>query len=190
MTKPPDPQAFARLYITTLKNILDALPYENVVATLTHFANVRQSGKTVFLIGNGGSAATASHMANDLMKTITKKGGKPIKAIALTDTIPLLTAIGNDVSYDNIFADQLSVLAAEGDTLIVVSGSGNSPNILRAVEIAKDKRMKTIGFLGMDGGTLRTMVDIPVIVPSHDYGPIEDVHLIFNHLVSAYLSGR
>ncbi len=180
--------AFARRYLQSLQGILNAIPLEDFVKVMGRLEDALREKKQVFLAGNGGSAATASHMANDLMKTVAKKHGNGMRVIALSDNVPLLTAIGNDEGYDEIFSGQLLALGNEGDVLIVISGSGNSPNLLRAVEEAKRMGMITIGFLGMDGGKLTSMTDVAVVVPSNDYGPIEDVHMIFNHLITAYLS--
>ena len=109
-----------------------------------------------------------------------------MRALSLTDNVPLLTAIANDMSYDDVFAKQISELGQPGDVLVVISGSGQSPNIVRAVEEAKERGMATIGFLGMGGGTVGRMVDHSVIVPADDYGPIEDIHMVLDHLTVAY----
>jgi D-sedoheptulose 7-phosphate isomerase len=129
-------------------------------------------------------------MANDLMKTVAQKGKEGLKAIALSDNVQIVTAIANDESYNEIFAGQLKVLAHAKDVLIIISGSGNSPNIIRVLEEAKKMQLTTIGFLGKDGGKAKQMVDISLVVPSNDYGPIEDIHVIFNHLITAYLRNQ
>ena len=105
----------------------------------------------------------------------------------MTDNIASITAIANDLEFADVFSAQLRSLAKKGDILIVISGSGNSQNLIKAVQSAKKIGASTIGFLGMDGGKLKTLVDIPVIVDSSDYGPIEDIHLVFDHLITAYL---
>lgn len=182
-----DRTAFAQRYLQDLADLLARLPNDAIGSCIALLEDAREHGRRVFLAGNGGSAATASHMANDLMKTVTKTGGKALRAISLSDNAQLVTAIANDEGYERIFSEQLRTLAHDGDLLIVISGSGNSPNLLRAVECAKEHNVRTIAFLGMDGGTLNGMVDLPIVVPSHDYGPIEDVHMIFNHLLTAWL---
>ncbi len=166
---------------------MDAMPLEHIGQFLKLMSQARDERKTVFLAGNGGSASTASHMANDLLKTIAKTGGKGIKALCLSDNIPVFTAIANDESYDRVFSSQLEVLAGPGDILLLISGSGNSKNLLEAATTAKKLGLKMIGFLGMNGGSLKPLVDISIIVPSDDYGPIEDMHMILNHLLTAYL---
>ena len=188
MDQPGDRAAFAQRYLNTLRDVLFALPLSDLVRVLdvleTAFAQRRQ----VFLAGNGGSAATASHMANDLSKTVGGSGTsqRGFRAIALTDNVPLLAAWANDVGFEEVFVGQLRPLAQAGDVLIVLSGSGRSMNVVRAVEWAKQNGMITIGLLGKDGGLLRALVDISVIVPADAYGPIEDTHLILNHLITAY----
>jgi len=165
---------------------LRALPLQDMARLLKVLESAHHDRRQVFLAGNGGSAATASHMANDLMKGVAKESGYGFRVRALTDNIPVITAIANDQSYSEVFAAQLTALAQSGDVLIVLSGSGNSPNIIRVVQEARRMQVTTIGILGMGGGQVAEMVDIAVIVPSNDYGPIEDVHIVFNHLITAY----
>ena len=184
-----DRVSFSQQYIATIRGCLDALDLEAVAHVLEALERAWTADARIFLVGNGGSAATASHMANDLSKTVRQ--GNPgrrrgFRAIALTDNVPLLTAWANDDSYAEVFAGQLQSLAQPGDVLIVVSGSGNSPNVLRAVEDARDASMLVIGFLGRGGGRLKALVDISVIVPHDAYGPIEDIHLVLNHLITSY----
>jgi len=179
--------SFARRYIDTLGAVLRELPVEGLAETLRILERAHLDRRHVFIAGNGGSAATASHMANDLQWGLARLGTPGLRAIALSDNVPLLTAIANDRSYEDVFSVQLESLADAGDVLIVISGSGNSPNVVRAAEVARRKGLVTVGFLGMAGGKLRSMVDVPVVVPSDDYGPIEDLHMMFDHLCTAYL---
>jgi D-sedoheptulose 7-phosphate isomerase len=185
-----DPQdartAFVKGYAQDLQGILSRLPWTDLARALAVLERARAEDRQVFIAGNGGSAATASHMANDLMKGAAAKGGRPFRAIALSDNVPLITAIANDVSYAEVFASQLEALARPGDVLVLFSGSGNSPNILRAAEVAKAKSLATIGFLGMGGGKARAVVDVAVVVPSNDYGPVEIIHSVFDHLAMCY----
>ncbi len=150
-----------------------------------------EAGKRVFIAGNGGSAATASHMACDLAKTTLGKSAllptKRIKAIALTDNMPLITAWGNDVSFDCVFAEQLRNLAEPGDVLVVISASGNSPNVIEALKAAKEMGLKTVGLLGFEGGNAAALVDCAVVVRSSHFGYIEDAHSVIGHLVTDYL---
>ncbi len=181
--------AFAERYTENLCRVIRDLPLHDLAHALETLEQALTEQRQVFIAGNGGSAATASHMANDLMKGVAKGGGPGLRAIALSDNVALITAIANDEDYSEIFASQLAVLGQPGDVLIVFTGSGNSPNIVRAVAVAQQMQITTIGFLGMGGGQVAKMVDVPVIVPSDEYGPIEDVHMMFDHLVTVYLRG-
>ena len=141
----------------------------------------KNDGKRVYIAGNGGSAATASHMANDLVKGCRVGNNTGFRAIALTDPMPILTCLANDFSYDEVFSIQLETHAEAGDLLIVFSGSGNSPNILKAVAAARKKDMKIIGFTGRTGGKLEKICDISVIAPSDCMEQIEDLHMFYEH---------
>jgi D-sedoheptulose 7-phosphate isomerase len=184
------PSEFAKEYLTDLKNVLDRLP----LATLDRFFAVIEeahaAGKQIFVIGNGGSAATASHMMNDLNKgTLGHKGDAPwkrFKVIALTDNVSLMTAWANDTDYNTVFSEPLKNLANAGDVLIAISASGNSPNIITAVETAKKIGVKVLGFGGFTGGKLLQLADVCVVVPSDGYGPVEDVHMILDHILTGY----
>ena len=167
---------------------LNAVDLEAVAAVADALLAARGAGRTVFIAGNGGSAATASHMATDLMLG-SQLVDPPLRVIALTDNQAIITATGNDLNFDQIFARQLSRLAQPGDLLITVSASGNSPNILACIYIAKTMNLTTIGFTGFDGGELATMVDLLIHVPTRKgaYGPVEDVHLAVNHMITERL---
>lgn len=181
--------AFANQYVDSLCWVLRDLPFNEIGAALELLEKALDERRQVFLIGNGGSASTASHMASDLMRGAGAPGKPGFRAIALSDNVPLITSIANDENYEQVFARQLAALGQPGDVLIVFSCSGNSPNVLRAVEIAREMHLNTIAFLGMGGGGVAALADISVIVPSNDYGPIEDTHLVFDHLITAYLRG-
>jgi D-sedoheptulose 7-phosphate isomerase len=141
------------------------------------------NGNLVFICGNGGSASTASHMACDLAKGTRMPDFPAFRAIALTDSLPQLTAWANDNGYENCFAGQLEGLGRAGDLLIAISGSGNSPNVLRAVEVAKELGMTTLGLAGFNGGQLGQMVDYALIIPAPTIEQVEDVHLILEHVI-------
>jgi D-sedoheptulose 7-phosphate isomerase len=182
---------FSRNYFEKLAKIMLSMDTDAIARTIRMLESAWENQATVFIIGNGGSAATASHMANDFSKTVlgrTRKG-RGMRAISLTDNVALMTAWANDHGYDEMFAGPLAALAAPNDILISISGSGNSPNLVKAVETAKSMDVQTIGFLGMGGGALKNMVDIAVIVPSQDYEPIEDVHMVLDHLITTYFRG-
>ena len=182
--------AFSARYVRDLIGVLDALPHDAIGRALEALERAYDEGRQVFIVGNGGSAATASHMANDLVWGMAQINRPSFRAVALTDCVPLITAITNDLSYNEIFAVPLRALAKSGDLLVVFTGSGNSPNVVRAVEVAKEMGLGTVGFLGRGGGKLGPVVDVPVIVPSDDYGPIEDIHMMFDHLIIRYFRNR
>jgi D-sedoheptulose 7-phosphate isomerase len=146
-----------------------------------------EEDRTIFIVGNGGSASTASHMANDLSKQAQVPGRKPLRAHALTDSVEALTAIANDTGYQNVFSTQLITHARAGDLLILISCSGNSPNLMKAIEVAKRIGVKTIAFGGLDGGRTSDLCDHYLHVPSYDYGHVETAHLLFEHLLTKLL---
>jgi len=174
-------------YIRRLSEILESWDDSCLVRAYDVLCTARNSESNVFIIGNGGSAATASHMATDF--GVGGPGKSGLRAIALTDNNAVLTAIGNDHGYDAVFTRQLNLLAKSGDVLICISASGNSPNIIRAIEVARNLGVTTVGFSGFDGGQLRELVDVSIHVPSvsGEYGPVEDMHLIINHALTLWL---
>jgi D-sedoheptulose 7-phosphate isomerase len=182
---------FAKDYIKGLKDVLDRIPLGPVDEIVQAIELARDEQRQIFVIGNGGSAATASHMMNDLCKgTLGHKGDAPwprLRVIALTDNVSLMTAWANDTDYNHIFSEPLKNLAQRGDLLIAISASGNSPNILAAVEAAKQIGVKVIGLTGFGGGKLAKLADISFVVPSDGYGPVEDVHMILDHIITGYL---
>jgi len=182
---------FAKDYIKGLKDVLDRIPLEPVDEIIQAIELAQNNRQQVFVIGNGGSAATASHMMNDLCKgTLGHKGDAPwprLRVIALTDNVSLMTAWANDTDYNHIFSEPLKNLAERGDLLVAISASGNSPNILAAVEAAKQIGVKVIGLTGFGGGKLAKLADVSFVVPSDGYGPVEDVHMILDHIITGYL---
>ncbi|HUJ09068.1 MAG TPA: SIS domain-containing protein [Verrucomicrobiae bacterium] len=182
---------FAKNYINSLKKVLDRSPWEAVDPILQAVEEVYQRRGQIFVIGNGGSAATASHMMNDLNKgTLGHKGDAPwprFRVIALTDNVSLMTAWVNDTDYNHAFSEPLKNLAQRGDLLIAISASGNSPNIIAAVEAAKQIGVKVIGLTGFGGGKLAKLAAVSFLVPSDEYGPVEDVHMILDHIMTSYL---
>jgi D,D-heptose 1,7-bisphosphate phosphatase len=180
-------EVFSRRYEENLVKVLHSVPFETLGKALDELLAAYKNRRRVFIVGNGGSAATASHMASDFLWGLVQAGLPGMRAIALTDNVSLLTAISNDSSYEKIFAVQLEVLADAHDVLLIVSASGNSPSVVRAVEAARRKSMRVLAFLGRGGGKVASLADIAVIVPSEDYGPIEDLHMSFDHLCLAYI---
>lgn len=179
-------RAYAQEYLAKLKEGLDRIDPEQIEVVVNVLRQAGEKGKQVFIFGNGGSAATASHFANDLNK-LASVGNRKFKAIALTDNVPLMTAWGNDEDYSEIFAQQLANLLNEGDVVIGISGSGNSPNVVKALELASRRGATTIGFLGFDGGRMREIVDLYIWFAEDHYGRVEDAHLILEHLISHFL---
>lgn len=168
-------EALAELDLNELERIVDALQ------------EAQENARQIFLFGNGGSAATASHLACDLAKTAAVPGSFQegrLRAISLTDNVSMITAIANDISYDDIFVEQMSVLWNRGDLAIGISASGNSPNVLKAIKYAKNHGGKTIGFSGFGGGKLAKMADLNITFSSRNYGVVEDMHLVLTHLIS------
>lgn len=174
-------------YLDEVRHVLATLPLEHIHEVVDVLLSANYGGCTVFTLGNGGSAATASHFACDLSKGAIVPGLPRFRVVALTDNVPLMTAWGNDMAYEDIFAEQLRNLMNRGDVVVAFSGSGNSPNILRAVEVARQIGGITIGFTGFDGGQLAEMVDVAVIVPCRSMPQIEDVHLTLCHVMTTVL---
>jgi D-sedoheptulose 7-phosphate isomerase len=177
-------------YIDELKETLAATDVELLARAIDMVREAWEAGRQVFLFGNGGSAATASHICCDFQKGVSDVTGKPLRAISLSDNVSIMTAWGNDTEYANIFSKQLETLGTEGDVAIAISGSGNSPNVLRAIEVAKHKGMKTIGMTGFAGGKLAPMVDVALIARSDNMQRIEDMHLIWGHIMFVALMGK
>jgi D-sedoheptulose 7-phosphate isomerase len=174
-------------YLCDIAATLALLPTNRILEVVEALHNARLDRKHVFILGNGGSSATASHFACDLGKGTAVAGWPRFKAIALTDNMPLVTAWANDTSYDDVFAEQLVNLASDGDVVIGISGSGNSPNVLNAIKLARKLGAITIGLTGFDGGELKNLVDMAIVVPNHCIQQVEDVHLILEHAICTLL---
>lgn len=174
-------------YLLKMRSVLYELPIEDISHVVAAIQGARLNGNNVFIFGNGGSASTASHFANDLSKGTISQGKPRIKAISLVDNIALICAWANDASYDNVFAEQLENLIKPGDIVIGISGSGNSKNVINAIELAKEKKAITIGFSGFDGGRLKEIADIDVIAPCDNIEQVEDIHLMFVHIITTCL---
>lgn len=183
-----DPVAFAGAYLEYLSNVLKEIDTGEIGRFIQMLLEARERGATIYFIGNGGSAATASHFANDLAVG-TNSYDKPFRAISLTDNQAIITALGNDFGYEEIFVRQLRVLGIAGDVVVGISASGNSPNLIRTFEYAKSAGIKTVAITAFDGGKMKQMADqcIHVPTPPKEYGPAEDAHMILDHLVGAYL---
>lgn len=174
-------------YVNEIKETLDKLPWEAIRDTVSLLHYARLTDKQVFTMGNGGSASTASHMACDLSKQTIVPGRPRFRIIALTDNMALFSAYANDNGYENVFVEQLANLVRQGDIVIGISGSGNSLNVLRAIELAKKVGAITIGWTGFDGGKLAQIVDLSLNVPNNCMEQVEDIHLMLEHLVTTAL---
>jgi D-sedoheptulose 7-phosphate isomerase len=183
-------EKYADGYVRYLKSVLDGLDLKAVAGFAERLEAVRAAERTIFFVGNGGSAATCSHFANDLVKACRRDGQDGFRAISLTDNVALITAIANDDGYENVFTGQMRDLFRKGDLLVAISASGNSPNVIAAAKLAHELGGEVVGITGFDGGELRRLADCVVHVASEkgEYGPVEDVHMILDHLVTSYLA--
>jgi D-sedoheptulose 7-phosphate isomerase len=181
---------YVALYFERLKEIIDKMPAEKIEAMGEILFQAYRHNKQVFIFGNGGSAATASHMACDLGKNTIGPNRPRFRVMSLNDNMPLLSALANDVGYDRVFSEQLVNLVRPGDVLIAISGSGRSPNIIEAMRYGRERAATIIALLGFDGGEAIGLADEYVLVPSSEYGPIEDVHMILDHILTGYFAER
>lgn len=179
---------FSRSYFDYLKDILDSIEVAEVRGFVEVILDARERGATLFFIGNGGSAATASHFANDLTFG-TREYEKPFRVVSLADNVSVLTALANDCGYENTYTLQLKTYAKTGDVLVGISASGNSPNLLHAFEYAATAGIATVALTAFDGGRMKEIADTGVHIPTgmKEYGPAEDVHMILDHLITSYL---
>ena len=186
-----DLKGFGKKYFKYLYQMLCALAEKDLNDFSAALNEARLKGKTIFFVGNGGSAATASHMANDFGTDILKRTNtkKPFKAMSLTDNCAVMLAVANDSGYENLFVNQLKVHYRKGDLLVAISASGNSPNVVEAAKWVKKQRGQVISLVGFDGGKLKDISDTAIVVKSikGEYGPVEDVHMILDHLISYWL---
>jgi D-sedoheptulose 7-phosphate isomerase len=174
-------------YLEELSAALAATPREPLRQIEQALWQTYQRDGTIIVCGNGGSAASASHFACDLAKWTICDGRRRVRALALTDNIPVMTAWSNDTAYERLFLEQLMSLYRPGDTLVAISGSGNSPNVLRAVEWANEQGAPTIGMSGFSGGKLAGLARIALVVPNHSMPQVEDVHMSLCHALAVSL---
>ena len=184
------PVAFAQRYVQRVQNLLKNLDINAVAAVIDVFVHARQRGNTIFFVGNGGSAATAEHFANDLTVGAASGGGPLFRAVSLASNMALLTCIANDFGYDCVFERQLSNLMKAGDVVVGISASGNSPNVVKALEYAANNAGIPIAIVGFDGGRMKNIAKhvIHLASPKGDYGPVEDVQLVLDHLITQCLA--
>jgi D-sedoheptulose 7-phosphate isomerase len=177
---------FAAEYRKSTLEALERIDVEKVSQAIEWFREARDSGRRIFVCGNGGSASTASHFACDMVKGASYEKSSRFRILALTDSLPTLTAYSNDVGYDVVFAEQLRNFAEPGDLFMAISGSGNSPNVLRAIEYANAAGCKTIALTGRDGGKLGPMAHLNILVEVPHMGRIEDAHMVVCHMICYY----
>lgn len=174
-------------YLDELKQILDGLPRDRIQQVIEILHEARLDHQQVFIMGNGGSASTASHFVCDLGKNTRVKGVPNFRVMGLTDNMALFSALANDDGYENVFADQLASHVQPGDVVIGISTSGNSPNVINAIRLANSVEAKTIGFTGFNSGQLGSIVQVDLHVASDSIEHVEDVHLILEHLLTRSL---
>ena len=170
-------------YYRAVSEALVKLPQEPVNRTISALKQARAGKRRIFIFGNGGSAANASHFVVDVIKSTVRPDQPRFKIVCLNDNMPTVTAYSNDVSYDVIFSEPLAALAEPGDVAIAISGSGNSPNVLRAMDTAAEMSLTRIGLTGFAGGQLKSKCDVCVVVPSDSMQVIEDAHLVILHSI-------
>jgi len=170
-------------YLSVLQQTMDQLPVQLIAEVIDVLQLARIQGNQVFIMGNGGSASTASHFACDLAKNTRREGLPHFLVIGLTDNMALFSAYANDEGYENVFSQQLVNLIKPGDVVIGISASGNSKNVLNAIEEAQKYNATTIGFTGFDGGRLGQMVNINIHVKSETIEHVEDIHLMLEHMI-------
>ena len=182
--------AFARRYVDHLSAILRGLDFEAVGRMIDLFREARARGATIFFLGNGGSAATASHFANDFGVCASPEGHAPFRSVSLTGNMAFVTCLANDFGYDQVFTRQLRNLMRPGDVVVGISASGNSANAVEALRYARDNGGVPVALVGFDGGEMKCLADhvIHVKTDQGDYGPVEDVHMVLDHLISLYLA--
>jgi len=180
----------ASMYFDDLVQVIANMPLQAIDQIVSVLLDAYESSRTIFLFGNGGSAALASHFACDLGKVAANGSGKRFQALALTDNVPLMTAWANDANYEDIFAEQLATFVQPDDIAFAISGSGKSPNVLKALKVAREARAFTIGLTGYKGGHLKDLCDVCLIVPSDNMQIIEDLHLSVTHAVLAALRAK
>jgi len=185
----PSPTAFARGYLDYLGEVLGQLDETEIAGFVTELLRARDSGSRIYFLGNGGSAATASHFVNDIAIG-SRSWERPFRAVCLSDNNAVLTSIANDYGYERVFVQQLQGHLHPDDLVVAISVSGNSPNVLAAVEYARSCGVRVVGLTGFDGGRLRELADVVVHVPTNagEYGPAEDAHMVVDHLVGAYIA--
>lgn len=184
------PVDYAQGYVKRLTELLNSLDFAEIDKVVEVLIDARDRGATIFFLGNGGSAATASHFANDMGVCASPEDKKPFRAISLASNMAHVTCLGNDMGYENIFVGQLRNLLRPGDIVVAISASGNSPNAVKALEYANQHGATSIAIVGFFGGVMKRKAHHFIHVKSErgEYGPVEDVHMALDHLISTYLA--
>ncbi len=188
--KAPGRKTFLRGYLDYLINLLDNLDLDVVDRIITEIEAATGRGNTIYCLGNGGSASIASHFANDLAIGTLSDGAPCLRVVSLADNLSILTAVSNDTGYENIFFRQLEPCLRQGDVIIALSVSGDSPNVVKAVELARTRGAVIVSCTGFDGGALRRLSDVCLHVPTirGEYGPVEDIFMVLDHIIYTYLN--
>lgn len=192
MSQPTSELEYAAKYLNRLVALIGELDLGAIGTIMELMARVREKQSTVFFMGNGGSAATANHFANDLCVSASPDGCVPIRALSLASNIALITCIGNDFGYDKIFVNQLKNLMRPGDIVIGISASGNSQNVIQALQYADSNGATSVAIVGFDGGQMKKIAKYVIHVRSEkgEYGPVEDIHMVLDHLMSTYFGAQ
>ncbi len=180
---------FYQSYVDYLHKLLSRIDGKSVEQVVNVFLEARKNAKTIYFVGNGGSAATASHFSQDLAQLGNKVKCEGFRVLSLTDNVSHITAVGNDYGYESIFTRQMEFLFNEGDVLVTISASGNSPNVINAAKLAQKRGGVAVALTGFDGGELGKLADHTILLqtPKGEYGPVEDAHLILDHIITSYL---
>jgi D-sedoheptulose 7-phosphate isomerase len=175
------------LYIQEQNKLLACLPIEKINTFIQFFQDVRESGQTLWILGNGGSAATASHLVTDFSKGASENGMKPLKALAPSEFVSLQTAISNDIDFAQVYSKTLGLFAEAGDAILILSVSGRSPNLVHAAEFARRAQINVLSVVGERGTTLQDLSDICIMIPSNDYQIVENIQLTLGHWIMKQL---
>jgi len=183
-------EAFASWYRARTLEQWNRLDFAALAKVAAVIERAQAAGRFIWVCGNGGSAATAAHVGCDFGKTASRKGAKALKCVSLSDNTAFMTAIGNDLSFDETFSRQLESVVAKGDVVLLISGSGNSANLVAAAKLARKRGARVVSLLGFDGGRLKSLSDEILLIPSDQYGVIEDLHMAVAHILTFYLKQR
>jgi len=183
-----DAEQFSKLYFNYLTEIFSKIDFSEIKGFIDTILAARERGSTIFFMGNGGSASTASHFANDLSFGVNEYK-KPFKVVSIVDNVSILTALGNDYSYNDIFSQQLRIYGKKDDVAVGISASGNSQNLINAFEYSSSIGINTVAITAFSGGKMKEISDQSIYIPTEngEYGPAEDLHVILDHLISNYL---